>query len=177
MRAFLMVLLTVPAACRIERIDPGSAGRTAAPDPADSAIVAALETYYDRFSRRAWSELRTSFWPGALITTRWQAPGAGAPAVELIPLDTFLARTGDGPDRLAIFDERMVRHEIRRYGDLASVWATFRATFGMPGESPATHWGIDAFHLMRDGDTWRIVSLAFTGEQPGDSLPKERPAP
>jgi len=173
MRAVVMVLLAALAACRIERIEPGGGARTAAaPDPADSAIVAALEAYYDRFSRRAWPELRTSFWPGALIATRWQAPGAAAPAVELIPIDTFLARTGDGPDRFAVFDERMVRHEIRRYGDLAVVWATFRAIFGMPGEAPATHYGIDAFQLLRDGDAWRIVSLAFTAEVPEDSLPK-----
>jgi len=173
MRAVLVVLLAALAACRIERIDPGGGARTAAaPDPADSAIVAALETYYDRFTRRAWSEFRTSFWPGALIATRWQAPGTAAPAVELIPLDTFLARTGDGPDRLAVFDERMVRHEIRRSGDLAAVWATFRATFGVAGEAPATHHGIDAFQLLRDGDTWRIVSLAFTTALPEDSLPK-----
>lgn len=173
MRAAVVVLLAGMVACRIERIEPGGSARTAAaPDPADSAIVAALEAYYDRFSRRAWSEFRTSFWPGALIATRWQAPGAAAPAVELIPIDTFLARTGDGPDRLAVFDERMVRHEIRRYGDLAAVWATFRATFAMAGEAPATHYGIDAFQLLREGDTWRIVSLAFTTALPEDSLPK-----
>ena len=176
MRAAILMLLATLAACRIERIDPGGRG-AAAPDPADSAIVAALETYYDRFSRRAWSELRASFWPGALVATRWQAPGAAAPAVELIPIDSFLARTGDGPDRLAIFDERMVRNEIRRSGDLAAVWATFRATFAMAGETPTTHYGIDAFQLLRDGDVWRIVSVAFTTELPGDSLPRVRTAP
>ncbi len=178
MRAAILVLLAALAACRIERIEPGGGARTAtALDPADSAIVAALETYYDRFSRRAWPEFRASFWPGALIATRWQAPGAPAPAVALVPIDTFLARTGDGPDRLAVFDERMVRHEIRRYGDLAAVWATYRATFGMAGEAPATHYGIDAFQLLRDGDAWRIVSLAFTTALPGDSLPRDRTGP
>ena len=178
MRAAVVVLLAGLAACRIERIEPGGGARTAAaPDPADSAIVAALETYYERFSRRAWSEFRTSFWPGALVATRWQAPGTAAPAVELIPIDTFLARTGDGPDRLAVFDERMVRHEIRRYGDLAAVWATFRATFAMAGEAPATHYGIDAFQLLRGGDGWRIVSLAFTTARPGDSLPRSGTGP
>ena len=171
-----MVLIAVLAACRIERIDPGG-GRVTVADQSDSAIVAALDEYYDRFSRRAWPEFRESFWPGALIATRWQAPGAAAPAVDLIPLDTFLARTGEGPDRLAVFDERMVYHEIRRHGDLAAVWATFRATFAAPGAQPATHYGVDAFHLLRDGDTWRIVSLAFTAESPGGSLPKGRTAP
>jgi len=178
MRAVLVVLLAGLAACRIERIEPGGGARTAAVvDAADSAIVAALDRYYDRFSRRAWPEFRESFWPGALIATRGHPPGAGAPLVDLIPLDTFLVRTGDGPDRLAVFEEQMVHHEIRRYGDLAAVWATFRATFGVAGEAPTTHYGVDAFQLLREGDAWRIVSLAFTTELPGDSLPKDRPAP
>lgn len=176
MRTMLVVLLAALAACRIERIEPGG-GREAARNAADSAIVAALETYYDRFSRRAWPEFRASFWPGAVMATRWQPPGAEAPLVEVIPLDTFLVRTGEGPDQLAVFEERMVHHEIRRYGDLAVVWTTFRATFGMPGEEPTTHYGVDAFQLLRDGASWRIVSLAFTGELPDDSLPKDRPGP
>jgi hypothetical protein len=177
MRTVLVMVLAVAAACRIERIEPGGGRGASAPDTADRTIVAALETYYDRFSRRAWSEFRESFWPGAVIATRWQAPGAAAPAVEVIPLDTFLVRAAEGPDRLAVFEERMVHHQIRRYGDLAVVWATFRATFGMPGEAPATHHGVDAFQLLREGDVWRIVSLSFTAELPGDSLPKDRPAP
>lgn len=176
MRAVFVAVLAALAACRIERIEPGG-GRAAAVDPSDSAIVAALDAYYDRFSRRAWAEFRESFWPGALMATRWHAPGTLAPAVELIPLDTFLARTGDGPDRLAVFDERMVHHEIRHYADLAVVWATFRATLGMPGEIPKTHYGVDAFQLLHDGDAWRIVTVAFTAELPGDSLPKDRPGP
>lgn len=55
---------------------------------------------------------------------------------------------------------------------LAHLWATFRATFGLPGAAPATHYGVDAFQLINDRGEWRIVSLAFTQELPGDSLPR-----
>ncbi len=171
MRLVLVALAVALVACSIERIEPDGARRPAeARTAADSAIVAAIDTYYDRLSRRAWDEFRRSFWPGAVIATRWQPPGAAAPVVDLIPVDTFIARAPDGPDRLAVFEERRVRHEIRRYGDLAVVWATFRATFGMPGEPPATHYGMDAFQLLADGGAWRIVSLAFTQELSGDPL-------
>lgn len=173
MRVLVLVVAVVLAGCRIERIEPGSAGRSRA--AGDSAIEAALETYYDRFSRRAWSEVRESFWPGAVIATRWVRPGTADTVVDLIPLETFLARTGEGPDLLDVFGERMVRHELRRYGDLAVVWAIFEATFAMPGEVPATHYGVDAFQLLAHGGEWRIVSLAFTQELPGDSLPRPSP--
>ena len=173
MRVVLLVLAAALGGCRIERIEPGSAGPSRA--TADSAIESALERYYDRLSRRAWDEVRASFWPGAVIATRWVPPGAVDTTVDLIPLDTFLARAPDGPGRLAVFEERMVRHEIRRYGDLAIVWATFQATFGLPGEAPATHYGVDAFQLVAHGGEWRVVSLAFTQELPGDSLPRPGP--
>jgi len=173
MRLLVLVVVVALTGCRIERIEPGGASRSRAVE--DSAIEAALETYYDRFSRRAWAELRESFWPGAVIATRWLPPGTSDTVVDVIALDTFLARTGEGPDRLAVFAERMVRHEVRRYGDLAVVWATFEATFGLPGEPPETHYGVDAFQLLADRGRWRIVSLAFTQELPGDSLPHSGP--
>jgi len=170
---FMVVVVVALAGCSIERIEPGGTENSRAEE--DSAIQAALDTYYGRFSRRAWDELRESFWPGAVIATRWLPPGASDTLVDVIPLETFLSRPEEGPARLAVFAERMVRHEVRRYGDLAIVWATFEATFGMPGAPPETHYGVDAFQLLADGGTWRIVSLAFTQELPGDSLPRSGP--
>ncbi len=164
---FAFALLNV--ACRSEQSTPGrSAVRTAE----DSTIIATLTTYYDRMSRRDWAAYRESFWPTGTISVRWQAPGEPRPTVHIQTIDQFVAQTKDGPDKLAVFEERMVHHEIRRYGDLAVVWATFRATFGMPGQTPATHYGVDCFQLLEDRGEWRIVSLAFTQELPGDPLPK-----
>lgn len=165
-------------ACRIERIEPPPGRSTSVsavtePGPEDSAIVAALDQYYDRFSRRAWRAFRSSFWPGGVIATRWHPPGRSAPQVDVQTLETFLRRTREGPDRLAVFAERMVHHEITQYGELAIVWATFEATFGRAGAAPETHYGVDAFQLLKHQGEWRIVSLAFTQELPGDSLPRD----
>lgn len=168
--------LVALAACRTERIEPGGAARASRVASAieEASIVAALETYYDRFSRRDWPAFRESFWPGATIAVRWQPHRNADPVAEVQSIDAFLQTTQDGPDRLAVFDERMVFHEVRQYGDLAQVWATFRATFALPGAKPATHFGVDAFHLLKDRGEWRIVSMAFTQELPGDSLPRTR---
>jgi hypothetical protein len=157
-------------ACHTERIDPGPARAATAED---SAVLAALDTYYDRFSRRDWPAFRASFWPGAVIAVRWVPPGATDTVVALQTLERFLAGTPDGADRLAVFEERRVHHELQRYGDLAVVWATFRATFGLPGETTATHYGVDAFQLLRHHGEWRIVSLAFTPELAARPLPKD----
>lgn len=169
-------VLILSSACRTERIEPGGGSRTARVASAidEAAIIAALDAYYDRFSRRDWPAFRESFWPGATIAVRWQPHASAESVAQVQTVDAFLRATADGPDRLAVFDERMVHHEVRQYGDLAQVWATFRATFGMPGVEPATHYGVDAFQLLKDRGEWRIVSLAFTQALPGDSLPRTR---
>jgi hypothetical protein len=172
----LLGLVLVTLACRAERARRAGGGggggndRHAAPD---SAIVAALTTSDDRMGRRDWRACRASFWPRGTISSRWRAAGDAAPTVHVQTIDQFIAATKDGPDRLAAFEERMVHHDVMRAGDLALAWATFRARFGMPGVPAATHYGADCVQLVEDHGAWRIVSLAFTQERPGDSLPKD----
>lgn len=178
--ALLLLFATLLGACRIERAasgrPPGAAtaadslARAEQDSAAAAEVEAAVRTYYARFTARDWRVFARSFWPGAIITTRWTPPGESAERVFTQTIDEFVARTGEGPDRLAVFSEEIVRANIVTYGVLADAWVVYRARFGMTRDSVATHHGIDAFHLMHDKGEWRIVSLAFTGEVPGRPL-------
>ncbi len=178
----LVALLLVLAGCRIET---AASGRPPGPPtPADSLarleedptarvqVDAALRTYYRRFSARDWRAFRQSFWPGAIITTRWTPPGArgGGPRVEVQTLDDFIRRAPEGPGRLAVFSEAPIHLHVRGYGDLADAWVVYRARFGMTRDSVAVFHGVDAFQLLRHDGQWRIVSLAFTQEVAGRPL-------
>jgi len=184
-RACLVAALALLAACRVERAASGRppGTRTAADsltaveqDSAEAvAVEAALRTYYRRFSSRRWSDFGLSFWPGAIITTNWQPPGEGAERVVVQSVDDFISRAADGPDRLAVFFEEPVHVDIRTYGPLAEAWVVYRARFGMRRDSVETHYGIDAFHLMKDRGEWRIAALTFTNELPGRLLAVSRP--
>ena len=90
-------------------------------------------------------------------------------------VDDFISRAADGPDRLAVFFEEPVHVDIRTYGPLAEAWVVYRARFGMRRDSVETHYGIDAFHLMKDRGEWRIAALTFTNELPGRLLAVSRP--
>ena len=148
------------AACETSdlREDPDASGQ----------ILEAVQQYYADFSARDWDAFRSHFWPGATLTTVWQPPGADEPRVVVTGIDTFVARAPEGPGSREVFEERMLSADVRRYGNLAQVWARYEARFGDPGE--IMEWrGYDAFTLMRHGGQWKIVSLSYTneeGEQP-----------
>ena len=81
----------------------------------------------------------------------------GAPAVTLLPLDRFAAavvaaKPGD------VLGRRLSNPEVRIDGNLAQVWSAY--TFHLNGA--LHHCGIDAFMLLKVGDTWKITQIADT---------------
>jgi hypothetical protein len=138
-----------------------------ATEPIETAVRAEvmeeLTRYYADFSARRWNAFATHFWPGATITTIWQAPGESGDRVVITSIDRFIELAPQGPDSKAIFEERMTGADMRVHGDLAHVWAKYNAKFGDPGD--IKQWsGIDAFTLMKHDGRWKIVALAFAGE-------------
>jgi len=180
MRTAPLVALALLAACTVETSQSGrppgqptaadSLARVEEESVARVRVTAALRVYYRDFSRRDWPAFRESFWPGAIITTRWTPPGASAPVLETVTVEEFVRRAPQGPDRLAVFSESPVHEHIRSYGDLATAWVIYRARFGETVAQVDTLHGVDAFQFMRHDGQWKIMSLAFTAEQPGRPL-------
>ncbi len=133
---------------------------------AEAAVRAELKAYYADFSARDWDAFAAHFWPGATITTAWQAPDADSVAVVTQTVDEFVAAAPAGPGSREIFEEWMTDAQIVATSTLASAWVHYGARFGDPGD--VMEWqGIDAFTLMQVGGEWRIAALAFapdTGE-------------
>jgi hypothetical protein len=179
-RACLIAALVLLAACHLERAASGRppGTRTAADSlravEQDSAEVVAVETalrtYYRRFSSRSWRDFGLGFWPGATITTSWRPPGEGAERVVVQSVDDFARRAADGPGLLAAFSVEPVRLDVRAYGPLAVAWVVYRSRVGMRRDSVETHYGVDAFHLLKHRGEWRITALTFTTEVPGRPL-------
>jgi len=142
---------------------PSTRGRTPTP-PMEDEVRAELLSYYADFSARDWEKFAGHFWPDATLTTVWQPPGEPTPRVVVTPIPEFIAKAPEGPGSKPIFEEKMTSAEMRIHGNLAQVWARYEAKFGEPGQ--VAEWsGIDAFTLMKHDGRWRIVSLAYTGEE------------
>jgi hypothetical protein len=122
-----------------------------------------LTSYYDALSDRDWPRFAAHFWPGATIGTVWQPPGEPAPRVDLQTVATFVERAPEGPGSKPIFEERMLDAEVHVRGNLALVYARYRARFG--DENDVTEWeGLDAFTLLEHQGEWRITALTFASD-------------
>jgi hypothetical protein len=133
----------------------------AAPDSVRDQVIAALEQYYADFSARDWTRFRDHFWPGATLTTVWQAAGDSVPRVTVTDIDRFIEMAPEGPGSREVVEVRMTGADVRADDSLAQVWASYDARFGDPGDVREWH-GTDAFTLMRHEGRWRIVALAYS---------------
>ncbi len=168
-------LATLAAACSIERAPSGRPGGAGGPSE-DSAVVAgvteALRLYYARLTARDWASLAQSFWPRATIS-HIRGDVAGPPAssqVETTVIEEAIREAAAMKDCPASFDAEPMHLAVTTYGDLADAWATYRFHCGLTRDSVTTHYGIDAFHLLRHGEAWRITDLTFTHEIAGEPL-------
>ena len=178
MRRLALLPLVLALACRIEH---SSSGRPPGPQSdADSLlgveqdstlradVEATLREYYGRLNARDWRALRTSFWPGGTVTSRWLP--LGRERVWVQTADEFARSAADGLGKMAVFSKRMIHARIAGYGDLADAWVVYEGRWGETRDSATTTRGVDAFHLYRIGAEWRIVSLTYTTEQAGRPL-------
>ena len=169
--------IVVVAACSIEHAPSGRPGGAAASPPPDSAasaeVYAALRLYYARLTSRDWKVLALSFWPRSAITTVMRPAADTADLVHTIAIEEFVARAGAVPGCPFSFSDEIARANVVTYGPLADAWVTYRARCGVARDSVATHYGIDAFHLMKHAGEWRIANLTFTNEVAREPLGRQ----
>jgi len=161
-------IVAVASACRLETHEPrrGAAASVLAAAADSAAVVDQLEAYYRDFSARDWDAFAGHFWPGADLSTIWRPPGADSARVVITSIPDFVRQAPQGPGSKAVFEERMLEARVVTFRDLAQAWVRYRARFGDPGE--VSEWeGMDAFTLLRHGGQWRIVELAFVGDDAG----------
>ena len=79
----------------------------------------------------------------------------GTPVAQTVPVDRWLEGVRSSTREL---DERI--HDVRTEQDqgLASVWARYDLFV----DGTLSHCGVDAFHLVRTAEGWRILQIADT---------------
>jgi hypothetical protein len=93
--------------------------------------------------------------------------------VHTISIEELVAQAAEMPDCRFSFSDEMARATVLTYGPLADAWVTYRARCGTARDSVATHYGIDAVHLMKRGGEWRITNLTFTNELESEPLDRQ----
>jgi len=163
--------LVILLSCRVERAPSGRPGAAVPADSLASAeVLAALRQYYTRMTERQWDLLQRCFWPRASITTVRPRSSAGAEAVQTATIEEAIKRAPDMKTCPINPSDEIARATVVTYGPLADAWVTYRWKCGVARDSVLTHYGIDAFHLVKHDGEWRIASLSYTGEVAGQPL-------
>jgi hypothetical protein len=164
--------LVLIASCRIERAASGrpGGGVASADSLAAADVLAALRQYYARTTARQWQLLQQCFWPRASITTVERRSGSGAEEVQTGTIEEVIKRAPRMKTCPVNPSDEIARASVQTYGPLADAWVTYRWRCGVAPDSEMTHYGIDAFHLIRHHGEWRIASLTYTKEVSGQPL-------
>ena len=149
--ALLLCALPVAAAAQ---------GTSAAADRTrEREVLAVVQRLFDGMRAGDSAAMRATFHPGAQLMS--VGSKAGVSTLEVDSLDDFLSAIGKPhPER---YDERTSNPRVHIDGDLAAVWTDYAFYVG----DKFSHCGVDAFHLFRGPDGWKIISIADTRRREG----------
>ena len=131
-------------------------------------VLAVVNQLFDGMRARDTGKMRSLLHPQARMASPGMRNGAFVVTVE--PPDSWLAQIArsTGP----ALDERITGAEVKVDGALASVWAGYSFFIG----ERFSHCGVDAFHLVRMPEGWRIIDLADTRRREGCAAAPAPPA-
>ena len=122
-------------------------------------VRAVLQQLFDGLRAKDTARMRATLHPQARLVT--PASREGVATVNLATIDGWLA--GIAGATAGPLDERLRNTVVHVDGGLASVWTEYTFYVG----ERLNHCGVDAFHLVRTADGWRIIDLADTRRREG----------
>lgn len=157
--SLLLLLLGLQSVAR-----PADASRVETPEAAKASVLAVVQRFCDALAARDPAACRATVAPEGQLQALNEGPKGPTIGYRLL---------GEFADRLPAMKERPLERfwnpTVLVQGRIATVWASY--DFHRDGKF--AHSGIDVFTLMRAGDEWKIVNLAFT-MQP--HVPSQHPA-
>ncbi len=91
---------------------------------------------------------------------------SGKPVLKKDDVEKFITAVGTPHDE--VWDEPIWDYEVRIDGNLAQVWTKYAFYLG----KQFSHCGVDAFHLTRTSDGWKIFHLTDTRQREGCEVPE-----
>jgi hypothetical protein len=146
--------LAVGCAPSVPAPQEGEEPAAAAADPDVKEVVAVVALMFEGMRTGDAELLRSLFHPDAVMTGTGMRDGSYRARIS--PPDGWIESIAshDGP----VIDERFYDPVVEISGPLASVWTEYDLYLG----EEFRHCGVDAFHLARTDDGWKIVHLADT---------------
>ena len=138
----------------------GARAQAAGQDAADEAAVRAVITrLFDGMRARDSAMISGTFAPGGRLVS--VGTRKGTLMIDPIGADEFagVAAKATGPK----WDERVTSMSMQFDASLAAVWAPYEFWLG----DKFSHCGVDAFHLAKLPEGWKIIALSDTQRREG----------
>jgi hypothetical protein len=157
---------TLALAVLAAAVTPGI--RAADGDSVDSVMRAVYDTISGPAGTRDWNRFRTLFANGArLIPMRTSAQGT-APSV--MTVEDYVTRAGANFEKTAFYESEVSRR-VETFGAIAHVFSTYESRRA-PNEKPFAR-GINSFQLVKDGGTWKVMTILWDSEREGNPIPEK----
>lgn len=134
----------------------GYAPRIEAQLSEEEAVVQVVQDLFDGMRSADSGKLRAVFAEGATLAF------AGTNGVQRSSVDGFVRQVGSRPS--GSLDERIWDWQVQIDGPLASVWTKYDIVV----DGNWSHCGVDAFHLHKSAEGWKIFHLADTRRRDDD---------
>jgi hypothetical protein len=130
----------------------------------ERAVIEVVEKLFTAMRARDTVAMKSVFTADARLVG--QVTRDGTTQIQVTPVADFISGIASiPPDREII--ERIYEPSVRIDGDLASFWAFYTLHLG----EQFSHCGVDAAHLFRTSEGWKIASLADTRRRENCDVP------
>jgi len=117
-------------------------------------MTAAIDRLFDAMRKSDTAAVRAAFLPGARVIPM-SADNSGT-KVNALELDAFVRFAGQ--NAAGAWDEQFWSAASRTNVSLGDLWFEYDVYRG----ETLSHCGVNSVQLQRTGDSWKIVSMAFT---------------
>ena len=153
----LVALLLRPAA-------PAQAQSTTDSTAARDAVLAVVDQLFEGMRAGDSTAVRAVFDDGARMQSIGQE--GGTPSLRTGSVDRFVEAVGRPHD--AVWDERIWDPVVQTDGPMAMAWTPYAFYLG----DTLSHCGVNAIHLIRRGDAWKVFYLVDTRREDGCEIPE-----
>jgi len=142
--------------------------RAADTDSIDAAIKAVYDVISGPAGQRDWARFKSLFADGARLIPVRSTPQGAAPVV-WTP-DEYAQRAGANFEKNAFYESEVSRR-LETFGNIAHAFSTYESRRA-PGDKPFAR-GINSFQLAKVGDAWKVMTILWDSERPGNPLPEK----
>jgi hypothetical protein len=142
--------------------------RAADGDSIDSVMKAVYDVISGPAGTRDWARFKSLFADGARLIPVRTTPQGTAPA-PMTP-DEYATRAAANFEKNAFYESEVARR-TETFGNIAHAFSTYESRRA-PGEKPFAR-GINSFQLVKLGDTWKVMTIFWDSERPGNPIPEK----